>query len=56
MSLFPDLLDLLRAFDEAAVEYLLIGGHVVDRATLRGRPRDLEDARYLTDAEEVTQG
>lgn len=41
MSLFPDLIDLFRAFDSAGVEYLLVGGHAV---ALHGRPRFTKDA------------
>lgn len=40
-SLFPDLLDLLQAFDDAEVKYLLVGGHAV---ALHGRPRFTQDA------------
>ena len=41
MSLFPDLIDLFRAFAAERVEYLLVGGHAV---ALHGRPRFTKDA------------
>jgi hypothetical protein len=47
MSLPPDLVEMLGAFEDAGVRYLIIGGHAV---SLHARPRTTKDLDVWLDA------
>lgn len=46
MHLFPDFKDLLAAFEESRVEYVIVGGYAV---IFHGRPRATKDIGILVD-------
>lgn len=48
MSLPPDLVEMLSAFESAGVRYLVVGGHAV---SLHARPRTTKDLDLWLDAE-----
>lgn len=53
MSLPPDLLEMLSAFDASGVRYLVIGGHAV---SLHARPRTTKDLDLWLDADRENIG
>jgi hypothetical protein len=53
MSLPPDLVEMLSAFEGAGVRYLVIGGHAV---SLHARPRSTKDLDLWLDAAPEDRG